>query len=115
MTDKQKKVLDAYFDFSEREYECAPEEMAADVDLSELGIMYSTFDSWNDGEEHGVQWTLDITKETPELRLYLDDRPDPIVVETYSIDELPELIEDWDFDCLYYEACHYSRIFLGEK
>lgn len=85
-------------------------------DLKRIGMMYTTCDGDLDGEEHDLQWMLNIDSDRPMLTLYIDDieiKNDEDYAFRIAFDNRESLASQiWmycDFDFLYGRAVSVFR------
>ena len=117
-----KQILQAIVDFCNEEY-CENETVEDIKDLDNIGVMYCTFDEWEDDEqtvwkgEHDVQWVIDLEKNPYEMRLYVDDLMEvsPAAVRTFTPEEMLAVAKDLYWDDLYYEACCIGKQVLEQE
>ena len=109
-------LLSAIEIYMDREYQV--EEHLEPEEYGCVGLLYSTFDGDGYGggtQEHDIQLYLNIALPKPVLMLYVDGHLVPDATEEYSVADLTmNLLDGWDFDCLYASACADARRWMRD-
>ena len=110
MTELQEQYIEAIDRFTEDEYQSTYD----GEPLNEVGVLYSTFDSYDMSEEHDVQVYANILDDAkPKLEVYCDGAH--VFTEENTPEGFLSDVNSWDFDSLYYWACGICRQALNEE